>query len=89
MRNRLRQSLAYGVITPVSLLPLLAALLGTIAASIGALARGLPLPLDVVGVLLVIGLAATWVARTRPWAGALFMIGLSTLVVSVLYVMPG
>ncbi|MGN6675243.1 MAG: hypothetical protein ACTHMA_18275 [Thermomicrobiales bacterium] len=89
MRERFRQSLTQGVITPVSLLPLLAALLGAIAAGIGALARGLPLPLDVIGVLLVIGLVATWVARARPWAGALFLLGLSTLVVGVLYVMPG
>ena len=50
----------------IGLTPLLAGLLGAILAAIGAAARGLPVPVDVGGVFLVIGLATTWIARATP-----------------------
>lgn len=69
----------------VGFTPLLAGLLGAILAAIGAAARGLPLPVDVAGVFLVIGLAATWIARSTPVRGAIFVLVLVGVVVGVVY----
>ena len=65
--------------------PLLAGLLGAILALIGATVRGLPLPLDVAAVFLVVGLAATWIARPNPVRGALFVLALTIAVVGIVY----
>jgi hypothetical protein len=70
----------------IRLAPLLAGVLGAIAACIGASVQGLPLPLDVAGVFLVLGLAATWIARATPVRGALFLLLLAAVVVLVAYV---
>lgn len=66
-------------------LPLVAAALGAVAAVVGAAVHGLGFPLDVAGVLLVVGAAATVLTRARPLRGALFMALLSAVVVTVLY----
>jgi hypothetical protein len=71
--------------TLIAFLPLVAALIGAIAAIVSATAQGLPLPLDVAGVLLLIGLAASAVARATPLRGALFILALSTIVVGIIY----
>lgn len=71
--------------TLMSLLPFVAALVGAIAAIAGATIQGLPLPLDVAGVLLLIGLATSAIARATPLRGALFVLALSTVVVGVIY----
>jgi hypothetical protein len=67
------------------LAPLLAGLLGAVAALVGAATRGLPLPLDVAGVFLALGLATTWIARATPWRGALFLLTLAAIVVGTVY----
>ena len=67
------------------LLPLVAAVLAACAALAGAAWRGLPLPLDVAGVFLVIGAAAVAVSWTQPRRGALFVAALGAVVVAVLY----
>lgn len=72
----------------VRLLPLVAALVGAAAVFIGAAAREAPLPLDVAGVLLVVGAAAAWFSRRRPLRGGLFVACLAAVVVTVLYVLP-
>ena len=66
-------------------LPLVAAALGAVAAAVGAAVHGLGFPVDVAGVLLVVGAAATVLTRARPLRGALFMALLSAVVVTVLY----
>lgn len=68
-----------------SLLPFVAALVGAIAAIAGATIQGLPLPLDLAGVLLLIGLAASMIARATPLRGALFVLVLSAIVVGLVY----
>ena len=69
------------------LLPFLMAALAAVAASIGALTRGGPLPVAVVGVFLAIGAVAVLVAWRRPVAGALFIAALAVVVIAVLYVL--
>ncbi len=69
----------------VRLAPLLAGLLGALVALVAANLRGFPWPLDVVGVLLVIGLAASWIARRIPFLGALFVAILALVVVAGVY----
>lgn len=69
----------------IGLLPLLAACIGALTAFAGATAQGLPLPLDVAGVLLLIGLTASMIARTTPLRGALFVLALSAVVVGLVY----
>jgi hypothetical protein len=69
----------------IRLAPLLAGVLGAVAACIGASVQGLPLPFDVAAVFLVLGLAATWIARAAPWRGALFLLLLAAVVVFVAY----
>jgi hypothetical protein len=66
-------------------MPLVVALLGVIAASVGASIQGLPWPRDVAGVVVVIGLGATWLNRATPLRGALFMLALSVVVVGIVY----
>lgn len=66
-------------------LPLFAALLGAIGACIGASLAGLPLPLDVAGVLLAIGLAVSVIGRAAPLRGALFTLALCAVVVGIVY----
>lgn len=70
---------------PVRLAPLLAGVLAALTALVAATLRGLPPPLDVGGVFLLIGLAATWVARRRPWRGAAFVALLAVAVIAVAY----
>lgn len=69
----------------VRLTPILAAVLAAIAALVAATLRGMPLPLDVAGVFLVIGLAAAWVARRTPFFGALFVALIAVIVIVVVY----
>ena len=66
-------------------LPLAVALLGAVAAIVGASWRGLVAPLDVAAVFLVIGAAASMVSRERPLYGAVFVAVLCAAVVTVLY----
>ncbi len=66
-------------------MPLFVALLGVIAASVGASLQGLPWPRDVAGIFMVIGLGATWLNRATPLRGALFVLVLSVVVVGVVY----
>jgi hypothetical protein len=47
--------------------------------------RGLPPPLDVAAVFLVIGLAASWVARRTPLLGNLFVALIALIVFAVIY----
>ena len=65
----------------VRLAPLLAGLIGALVALVTANLRGLPLPLDVAGVLAAIGLAASWIARRVPFRGAIFVAALALVVV--------
>ena len=69
----------------VRLAPLLAGLLGALVALVAANLRGLPLPLAVAGVLVVIGLAASWIARQTPFRGAIFVAALALVVVASVY----
>ncbi len=66
-------------------LPLLVALLGAVAATVGPSWRGLVAPLDVAAVFLVVGAAASVVSRERPVYGAVFVAVLCVVVVAVLY----
>lgn len=66
-------------------LPLLVALLGAIAAAIGASSRSLPFPITMMVVFLFLGLLTSWRARSMPLRGALFMLLLIGLVVGVVY----
>ena len=66
-------------------LPLFITLLGAIAACIGASLKGLPLPLDVVGVFIALGLAISALGRTAPLRGALFLLVLCVVVVGIVY----
>ena len=66
-------------------LPLLVALLGALAALVGASWRGLVAPLNVAAVFLAIGAAASVIGRERPVYGALFVAVLCAAVVAVLY----
>ena len=66
-------------------LPLLVALLGAIAACIGASMNSLPLPLDVIGVFLALGLAVSALGRAAPARGALFLLALCAIVVGIVY----
>ncbi len=70
---------------PLRLAPLIAGALAAIGALVAAALRGLPLPLDVAGVFLVIGLAATWLARRTPWRGATAVALLAAVVLAVVY----
>lgn len=67
------------------LLPLFAALLGAIAAWIGASMDGLPPPLDLGGTLLALGLASSVISRAAPVRGALFTLVLCAIVVGIVY----
>ena len=67
------------------LLPAIVGLLGALVAVIVALVVGRPIPLDVAGALLALGLAATWVARAVPLRGALFVALLAAVVFGVGY----
>jgi hypothetical protein len=69
----------------IRLAPLLAGIAGALAACIAASAQGLPLPFDVAGVFLALGLATTWIARATPLRGALFLLLLAAVVVVVAY----
>lgn len=69
----------------VPLLPLLCAILAVGAVGVGAASWGQPFPIDVAGVLLLVGAAAVVMARGRPWRGALFVAVLASVVVAVLY----
>jgi hypothetical protein len=69
----------------VRLTPLLVGLLAAIVALIVATLRGLPLPLDVAAVFLVIGLAAAWIARRTPLLGNLFVALIAIIVFAVIY----
>jgi FtsH-binding integral membrane protein len=66
-------------------LPLIAALLGALAAGIGATAQALPLPFTMMAVFLFLGLLATWRAWTMPVRGALFILLIVAVVVGVVY----
>ena len=66
-------------------LPLLAGLLGALAAAAGAAVQGFGFPTAVAVVFVVIGLAATWLSRERPWLGAIFVAALAAVVVGVVY----
>lgn len=66
-------------------MPVLVALLGAIAAAIGASSQSLPFPAAMVVVFLFLGLLTTWRARTMPLRGALFMLLLVAVVVGVVY----
>lgn len=68
-------------------LPALATLLSVLALAVGAAARGLVFEPSLAGVFVVAGAVATLAARHEPWRGALFMLGLATLVTVVLYVL--
>jgi hypothetical protein len=69
----------------IRLTPLLTAFLAAIAVMIAATLRNLPLPFDVAAVFLIIGLAATWIARRTPLTGALFIAVLAIVVIAVVY----
>ena len=60
--------------------PLFVGVVAAVAALVAAAVDGYPLPLDVAGVFLVIGLATTWIARQTPLRGA-FCVGLLAFVV--------
>jgi uncharacterized membrane protein YoaK (UPF0700 family) len=66
-------------------IPFFVALLGIIAASVGASLQGLPWPRDVAAVFVVIGIGATWLNRATPLRGAFFVLVLSVAVVGVVY----
>ena len=66
-------------------MPLIIALLGAIAASVGASMQGLPWPRDVAAVFVIIGLGATFLNRASPLRGALFVLALSAVVVGIVY----
>ena len=65
--------------------PLLAGLLAAIVALVTATLLGMPPPLDIAGVFLVIGLAAAWVARRTALQGAFFVAVIATIVLAVIY----
>jgi len=69
----------------VRLTPLFVGLLAAIVAMIVATLRGLPLPLDVAGVFVAIGLAAAWVARRTPLLGTLFVALIAIIVLAIIY----
>ena len=69
----------------VRLLPLLLAVLAVGAVGVGAAAWGQPFPIDVAGVMLLIGAATVLIAWGRPWRGALFVAVLASVVITVLY----
>lgn len=69
----------------LQLLPLLASLLAIVAVTLGAALHNDPWPLHVAGVFVVIGLVAMLLTRGQPWRGALFVVGVATIVVGVLY----
>ena len=71
--------------TVLRMLPLVVALMGVIAASVGARIQGSPWPRDVVAVFVIIGLGATLLNRATPWRGALFVLALSVVVVGIVY----
>ena len=71
--------------TALRMLPLVMALLGVIAASVGASIQGLPWPRDVAAVFVVIGLGTAWLNRATPLRGALFVLMLSVVVVGIVY----
>ncbi|MFN8538908.1 MAG: hypothetical protein U0232_15720 [Thermomicrobiales bacterium] len=69
----------------IRLTPLIAALLAAIAALVAATLRSYPLPLDVAAVFIIIGLAATWIARRTPLIGTLFILILAIIVLAIVY----
>lgn len=71
----------------VPALPALATLLAVLVVAVGAAARGLVFEPSVAGVFVVAGAMATFASRHEPWRGALFILGLATLVTVVLYVL--
>ncbi|MFN8517442.1 MAG: hypothetical protein U0841_33720, partial [Chloroflexia bacterium] len=56
-----------------------------IAALVAATLRSYPLPLDVAAVFIIIGLAATWIARRTPLIGTLFILILAIIVLAIVY----
>lgn len=70
---------------PGRLLPLIVALIGALAAGIGATARTLPLPFTMMAVFLFLGLLASWRARAMPLRGALFILVVVAVVVGIVY----
>lgn len=66
-------------------LPLIVALLGALAAGIGAAARALPLPFAMMAVFLFLGLLASWRTRAMPLRGALFMLVIVAAVIGIVY----
>ncbi len=66
-------------------LPLIVALLGAVAAGIGATAQSLPLPFAMMAVFLFVGLLASWGARAMPLRGALFMLVIVAVVIGIVY----
>lgn len=66
-------------------LPLIVALLGALAAGIGATAQSLPMPLAMMAVFLFLGLLASWRARALPLRGALFILVIVAVVIGVVY----
>jgi hypothetical protein len=71
--------------TALRMMPLVVALLGVIAASVGASIQSLPWPRDVAAVLVVIGLGAAILNRATPLRGTLFVLVLSVVVVGIVY----
>ncbi len=66
-------------------LPLIVALVGALAAGIGATAQALPLPFAMMAVFLFLGLLACWRARAMPLRGALFILVIVAVVIGVAY----
>lgn len=66
-------------------LPLIVALVGALAAGIGATAQALPLPFAMMAVFLFLGLLACWRARAMPLRGALFILVIVVVVIGVAY----
>jgi len=66
-------------------LPLIVALLGALAAVVGATAQSLPLPFAMMAVFLFLGVLASWRASARPLRGALFLLVIVAVVIGVVY----
>ncbi len=66
-------------------LPLIVALLGALAAGLGATAQSLPPPFAIMAVFLLLGLLASWRSRAMPLRGALFVLIIVAVVIGVVY----
>lgn len=80
-RGRMPRDLA---IVP-RLMPLLVGVMAAFAAWIGASVQGLPVPLDVAGVFVALGVATAWLARATPLRGAFLLLLLAATVIAVVY----